>query len=197
MSTRLSRSVRPPRDHQTMWCALANAVEPHPGNRQPRSRCRSCRIMAADGSRLVRPNATASPASFSATTWTRASHASRWSASGGITAPCSVSDVAPPRERLERRMDHHGRPIGVGVAGDALGTQRQQGVGAASFDEGPIVLGGHDAGSDRRLAGAPSRPPLPAPTACAPRGRTGGRRLRTSSARTDRARTPPSRREPP
>jgi hypothetical protein len=46
--------------------------------------------------------------------------------------------VAASRQGVERRMDHHGGPVGVGIGRDALGTQRHQGVGAACFDEGPL-----------------------------------------------------------
>ncbi len=98
--------------------------------------------------------------------------------------------VASSRQGVERRVDHDGRPVRVGVGGDALGTQRHQGIGAACFDEDPLGFDGHvrDLIDDPLERLRDDR--HPARTACVPRGRTGVPRLRTSTAGNGSARTP-------
>ena len=93
---------------------------------------------------VVRPNPTASPAAFSATTCTRASQARRCSASGGMTAPCSVSALRRPSSASSERVDHHRGAVGIGIGGDALRAQRHERVGSPRLDVGRVVLGRHD-----------------------------------------------------
>jgi hypothetical protein len=108
---RLSRSVRPPRCHQTMWCAWVKVRVPHPGNRHSPSRSRRCRIIHADGSRASLPSPTGSPESFSATICTRALQSSRRVVSAWIAPPSSTSHPPSPdasAARARGRRPSHG-----------------------------------------------------------------------------------------
>src|SRR6266542_555295 len=102
-STRLSRSVAPPRSHHTMWCAWVNRRAPHPGKVHSRSRYLSWRIIHSGGSRVTRPRPTTWPARSSITVWTRPVHSRRRAVSGWMAGPPSISHPPVPSTSPSRR----------------------------------------------------------------------------------------------
>src|SRR6266542_555292 len=144
-STRLSRSVAPPRSHHTMWCAWVNRRTPHPGNRHSRSRYLSWRISHSGGSRVTRPRPTTWPARSSITVWTRPV---QQQAPGGLGVDGRASlDLTPSRafnEPLEAGVDDHGGPVRIGFGADAGRTQGHQGVGPPGVHAPAILSPRHD-----------------------------------------------------